>query len=88
MDQATVVNISQNTLLVLFKLSMPILLVALTIGVLISLFQALTQIQEASLSFVPKLIAIFITLLLMLPYMGSVMYLFTEELMSIIVQLE
>jgi flagellar biosynthesis protein FliQ len=51
----------------------PLMLVGLAVGVVISLFQALTQIQEMTLVFVPKILAIFITLLIVLPFMGDVL---------------
>ena len=54
--------------------SAPVLVVGLVVGVVISLVQALTQIQEQTLVFVPKLIAIFITLLLALPFMADAMH--------------
>jgi flagellar biosynthetic protein FliQ len=62
----TIIEIAQDSLIVLLKLSLPLLLVALVVGVLISLVQALTQIQEPTISFVPKIIAVFFSLLLSL----------------------
>ena len=54
-------------------MSAPIMLVGLAVGVTIALFQALTQVQEMTLVFVPKIIAIFIALLIFLPLMGALM---------------
>ena len=51
--------------------SSPLMVVGLVVGVVVSLFQALTQIQEQTLIFVPKILAIFVTLLLALPFMGD-----------------
>jgi flagellar biosynthesis protein FliQ len=51
--------------------SLPLMLVGLVIGVVVSLLQALTQIQEATLVFVPKIIAIFVALLIALPFMAD-----------------
>ncbi len=59
MDAENIINIAQDSVMVLLKLSLPLLLVALFVGVLISLIQALTQIQEPTISFVPKIIAVF-----------------------------
>lgn len=87
MDSLAVIEISRQAIYVLLKISLPILLVALFVGLSISLFQALTQIQEPTLSFVPKIIAIFCTLLLTLGFIGSTMMVFTEEIMSTIVNL-
>ncbi len=88
MDPQMVTDITRSAVLILFKLALPILLVALTVGLFISLIQALTQIQEQTISFVPKLIAIFVTIALMMPYIGKVMSVFTEEIMSSIIRLE
>ncbi|CAL7959355.1 Flagellar biosynthetic protein FliQ [Alphaproteobacteria bacterium] len=88
MEEAAVIEIAYHAILVLLKLALPILLVALIVGLIISLFQALTQIQEPTISFVPKLIAIFVTLALMLPYFGKVMSSFTEEIVSNIVNIK
>ena len=56
------------------KVSSPLLVVGLVVGVVISLVQALTQIQEQSLVFVPKILAIFVTLILALPFMADAMH--------------
>jgi len=64
-----VLDIGQDAIFTLIKVILPIMLVALSVGVLISLFQALTQMQEVTLSFVPKIIAVFVSLTLLLPYM-------------------
>jgi len=65
----------------------PIMLLALTVGLTISLFQALTQMQEMTLTFVPKAIVIYLSLLLFLPFMLGVLVTFTEGLMDRIVAL-
>lgn len=79
MTQEMVLEIARNTLLVTLKLSMPILLVGMVVGVLISIIQAITQIQEATLTFVPKLIAIMATVLLILPWMLSTLIAFFNQ---------
>lgn len=58
----------------------PVLLVSLVIGLIISLFQAVTQLQEMTITFVPKIIAVFLTLLIMLPFMTKVMVGFTRNI--------
>jgi flagellar biosynthetic protein FliQ len=88
MESAQLISIAKESIIVLLKLSMPLLLVALIVGLAISLFQALTQIQEPTLSFVPKVIAVFVTLLITLSFMGITMATYTEELMSMIVNIE
>lgn len=64
MTEADVVDISSQTIWVIIKCSAPLLLVSLIVGLVISIFQTVTSIQEQTLTFVPKLLAIFITLLL------------------------
>lgn len=80
MEAAEVITIGKDALIVLLKVSLPIMLVALVVGLLISLFQALTQIQEMTLSFVPKIIAIFFSLILFLPYIFDTLKTFAETL--------
>ena len=65
----------------------PILLIALVVGLIISLFQALTQIQEMTLSFVPKILIICLSVLLFMPFMLSTMTAFTERMADRIVGL-
>lgn len=64
MTEADVVDISSQTIWAIIKCSAPLLLVSLIVGLVISIFQTVTSIQEQTLTFVPKLLAIFITLLL------------------------
>lgn len=71
MNGAEVLDLSREGIWVLLKVSGPMMFVALGLGLVIALFQALTQIQEMTLVFVPKIFAIFITLLITLPFMGS-----------------
>ena len=65
MDAGTVINIARQTIWVIVKTSVPLLLVSMIVGLIISLFQTLTSIQEQTLTFVPKLIAIMIALMIM-----------------------
>ena len=66
-----VLDVARDAIMTLVIVSAPLMLVGLLVGVLISLFQALTQIQEMTLVFVPKILAIFATMLLALPFMGD-----------------
>jgi flagellar biosynthesis protein FliQ len=75
-----VLDIARDAILVLLKIGAPIMLVALIVGVLIALLQALTQMQEMTLSFVPKILAIFLTVVLALPFMVATLVGFGEEL--------
>lgn len=65
MDAGQVVTVARQTIWVIVKTSVPILLVSMIVGLIISLFQTLTSIQEQTLTFVPKLLAIMIALMIM-----------------------
>jgi flagellar biosynthesis protein FliQ len=80
MNPDDVLDLARDTIVVLIKISAPVLLVALVVGVAIALIQALTQMQEMTLSFVPKALAIFVTILLALPFMMSTLITFGENL--------
>jgi flagellar biosynthetic protein FliQ len=71
MSGAEVSDVARDGILTLLLVSSPMLVVALVVGVAISLLQALTQIQEMTLAFVPKILAVFITFLIALPFMGD-----------------
>ena len=66
-----VLDVGKDAILTLVVVSSPLMLVGLAVGVIISLFQALTQIQEMTLVFVPKILAIFVAMLLALPFMAD-----------------
>ena len=66
-----VLDVARDAIITLVIVSAPLMLVGLAVGVAISLFQALTQIQEMTLVFVPKILAMFIAMLLMLPFMAD-----------------
>ncbi len=87
MNPADVMDVAREAVIVMLKVGSPIMLLALAVGLTISLFQALTQMQEMTLTFVPKAIAIFLSLLLFLPFMLGVLVTFTEGLMDRIVAL-
>ncbi|HWP26062.1 MAG TPA: flagellar biosynthesis protein FliQ [Xanthobacteraceae bacterium] len=74
MSGAEVLDIARDAILTLLLVAAPLMLVGLAVGVVISLVQALTQIQEMTLVFVPKILAMFIALLLMLPFMAETMH--------------
>ncbi|MFT4091215.1 MAG: flagellar biosynthesis protein FliQ [Asticcacaulis sp.] len=75
-----VLGVGRDAIWLVIQLCTPIMLVGLVIGVVIGLFQALTQIQEATLVFAPKIIAIFVALLLFLPMMGVLLSTFMTEM--------
>lgn len=73
MTAVDVLDVARDSILVFLMISLPAMLTALIVGVVISLLQALTQIQEQTLTFVPKIVAIFLSFLLFLPFMGEVL---------------
>lgn len=88
MNELDALEVGRDAIVVLLKVSAPLMLVALVVGLLISLFQALTQIQEMTLSFVPKILAIFVSLLVLMPFVLSELSTFNERLMERIANLE
>jgi len=68
-----VIDVARDSIMTLVLVSAPLMLVGLAVGVAISLLQALTQIQEMTLVFVPKILAIFIAMLIALPFMGDLL---------------
>ena len=88
MDASEVAEILREGIYVLLIVSAPPLLVALVIGLIISLFQALTQIQEATLTFVPKIVSLLLVLIFALPFMYDKMYIYTESLFTRIATIE
>jgi flagellar biosynthetic protein FliQ len=71
MTGAEVIDVARDSIVTLVLVASPLMLVGLAVGVAISLLQALTQIQEMTLVFVPKILAIFVAMLLALPFMGD-----------------
>ena len=74
MTGAETLDVARDAIWTIVVVSSPLMLVGLVVGVVVSLFQALTQIQEQTLIFVPKILAIFVTLLLALPFMADAMH--------------
>ena len=85
MDSVDAYDILRFTIQTILWGSGPVMIVALIVGVMIAFFQALTQIQEMTLTFVPKIIAIFIALLVFLPIMGALMSAFMDGIFDRIV---
>jgi flagellar biosynthetic protein FliQ len=87
MQVAEFYDIIRESLIVTLKVVAPVLLVGMVVGLIISLLQALTQIQEMTLSFVPKILAVFGALLVFGPFMASMLQGFTQEIFNKIVQI-
>lgn len=85
MTGSEVLDIAREGIWVLIIVSAPMMLIGLTVGVVIALFQALTQIQEMTLVFVPKILAIFIMMLVTLPFMGATMSNYMARIVDMIV---
>ena len=83
MGGAEALDLARESMWVLVLMTGPIMLVGLIVGVGVGLLQALTQIQEATLVFVPKILSIFIAVILLLPFMAATM----SGLMTTIVQM-
>lgn len=71
MTSGMILDVARDGILVFLKASGPLMIVALVVGLAVSLVQALTQIQEQTLVFVPKIVAVFGAMLLFLPFMGD-----------------
>lgn len=80
MNGADLMDVGRDAIFTLLMVASPVMAVALVVGLTIALFQALTQIQEMTLTFVPKIIAIFLSLLVLLPFMGASMHSFMERI--------
>lgn len=87
MDVNEVLDIGRESILVLLRIGAPVMILALLVGLAISLLQALTQIQEMTLAFVPKILVIFVSMLLLMPYMIATLVNFTERLADRVVSL-
>ena len=88
MNENEIIDLARQAILLTIEISLPSLLVGLVVGVAIALVQALTQIQEMTLVFVPKIIAIFLTLFIMLPSMAISLIQFMEMLADKIVGIQ
>jgi flagellar biosynthetic protein FliQ len=80
MDVQYVIEIGQRSLWLALLISAPILLAGLVVGVVISILQAVTQVQEQTLSFVPKIVAMMVVLALLLPWITNHLVTYTQDL--------
>ncbi len=81
MSNDLAIQIGRDALVMVMLVSAPMLGLGLLVGILVSIFQAITQIQEQTLSFVPKIVAVFVAVLLFGPWMLSLMVGYTRELL-------
>ena len=71
MNGALILDIARDGIVTFLKVAGPLMIIALAVGLVVSLLQALTQIQEQTLIYVPKILAVFVAMLIMLPFMGD-----------------
>ncbi len=84
MEDAVFLTLTQNVLILILVLSTPVLVISMVVGLIISIFQAVTQIQESTLTFVPKIIAGILTLIILLPWMLNMFVSRTTEMFDYI----
>lgn len=82
-----VITLLQKMFILTLQMSVPVLLIGVVIGLMVSIFQTVTQIQESTLTFVPKIVGCVILLIFLLPWMISVFITTVNEFMSMIPQL-
>jgi flagellar biosynthesis protein FliQ len=80
MNQDVVINLVMNAVTLAFKVAMPILLAGLVVGLLVSIFQAVTQIQEMTLTFIPKILVTIVVVIVAGPWMLNQITGYTEQL--------
>lgn len=80
MDQDIVITIMQKVFVLILELAAPVLIVSIVVGLIVSIFQTITQIQESTLTFVPKIIAGMLTIIILLPWMLNIFIDSTREL--------
>ena len=85
MNEVEVLDISREAVFTLLKVVTPVLLIALFVGLFIGIFQALTQIQEMTLAFVPKILSVFLALIVLFPFMLNQMRALSSALFDKIV---
>ena len=85
MSGLAIIEIARDGIFTFLKVAGPLMLVALVIGFSVTLLQALTQIQEQTLIYVPKILAVFVTMLLLLPFIGDAMAGYTTRIAARIV---
>jgi flagellar biosynthetic protein FliQ len=88
MNETEIIDVARDAIFVALKIAGGPMLAALVVGIMISIFQALTQIQEQTLTFVPKIFVIFISVLLMMPFMLGTLETFVRSLADRIIAIQ
>lgn len=84
MTEELIIKLIIDALTMILKITLPILIVGLVVGLVVGIFQATTQIQEMTLSFIPKIIAIFLVIFIMGQWMLTMLIEFVRELLNLI----
>ncbi len=84
MTPEMVITVGRNAIITMLLVAAPMLISGLVIGLMISLFQAITQIHEMTLTFIPKIVIVAVALLVFLPWMINLLLDFTRELFGVI----
>ncbi|MGB2992757.1 MAG: flagellar biosynthesis protein FliQ [Paenisporosarcina sp.] len=87
MTPDVVIKLAEQSIYMIIIISAPMLLIALAVGLIVSVFQAMTQIQEQTLAFIPKILAVFLSLILFGPWMLTLLLDFTRDLFQQLPQL-
>ena len=87
MNEVDAIEVGREAVLTMLTMSMPIMLIGLAVGLIIALFQALTQLQEMTLVFVPKIIVVFAGLIFLLPFMLNTLSAFMASIADKIISL-
>ncbi|MSO73428.1 MAG: flagellar biosynthesis protein FliQ [Rhodospirillaceae bacterium] len=87
MNEIEVLDIARDSMMTMLLVADPMLIVGLVVGLAISIFQTLTHIQEMTLTFIPKILAVFAAMVLFMPWMLREMTEFTQRIMDKIVAL-
>ncbi len=87
MDQDIIITLLQKTFVLVLQVSVPVLMTGLVLGLMVSIFQTVTQIQESTLTFVPKIIGSVVILVILLPWMFSLFITNFNELIDTIPRL-
>jgi flagellar biosynthesis protein FliQ len=87
MTPDVVIKLAEQSIYMIIIISAPMLLIALAVGLIVSIFQAMTQIQEQTLAFIPKILAVFLSLVLFGPWMLTLLLDFTRDLFQQLPQL-
>tara|TARA_B100000676_G_C18055949_1_gene834413 strand:- start:1803 stop:2069 length:267 start_codon:yes stop_codon:yes gene_type:complete len=85
MDETQFLQFARESVLVMLTVASPVMLIGLVVGLAVAIFQALTSIQEMSLTFVPKILAVFVSLIVLLPFMFETMTKYMEGIVDRIV---